>query len=93
MASNYSISAICGWQTFSSSYARFQWLFFGHQIVLGLFFLVGEYSFVCVLMFRLLAHDHCSSDNVSLASDLTRMYVSDEDDRLERTEIRVPHYH
>lgn len=34
-----------------------------------------------------------NSDNVSLASDLTRMYVSDEDDRLERTEIRVPHYH
>lgn len=51
------------------------------------------FFFVCVLMFRLLAHDHCSSDNVSLASDLTRMYVSDEDDRLERTEIRVPHYH
>lgn len=32
----------------------------------------------------------CSSDNVSVASDLTRMYVSDED---ERHEFRVPHYH
>ncbi|KAH8273623.1 hypothetical protein KR018_004675 [Drosophila ironensis] len=30
------------------------------------------------------------NDNVSVASDLTRMYVSDED---ERHEVRVPHYH
>ncbi|KAH8350636.1 hypothetical protein KR067_013125 [Drosophila pandora] len=30
------------------------------------------------------------NDNVSVASDLTRMYVSDED---ERHEFRVPHYH
>lgn len=38
--------------------------------------------------------DHSSSnDSVSVASDLTRMYVSDEDDRHERTVFRVPHYH
>ncbi|XP_070140210.1 protein timeless [Drosophila kikkawai] len=34
-----------------------------------------------------------SNDNVSVASDLTRMYVSDEDERHERNEFRVPHYH
>jgi len=97
MASNYSVSAICGCQTFYPQLViRFQWLFLAtnsmENVVLGLF--LGGYFHKCVLlMFRLLAHDHCSSDNVSLASDLTRMYVSDEDDRLERTEFRVPHYH
>lgn len=37
-------------------------------------------------------NSHRSSDNVSVASDLTRMYVSDEDEKHE-FRVPVPHYH
>ncbi|XP_068151908.1 protein timeless [Drosophila tropicalis] len=46
-----------------------------------------EYSAMVASVYE---NEIVNNDNVSVASDLTRMYVSDED---EKHEFRVPHYH
>lgn len=67
-------------------------LFFGLQfaLIFGAGF-TGKYLIRMLMLFSPI-NSHRSSDNVSVASDLTRMYVSDEDEKHE-FRVPVPHYH
>lgn len=70
----------------------FLFIYFGLQfaLIFGAGF-TGKYLIRMLMLFSPI-NSHRSSDNVSVASDLTRMYVSDEDEKHE-FRVPVPHYH